>query len=96
MVVTSTDFTHTANPAGIPIVVLLDSDTVSIDPAAGHDETYPIAPANGFFVRLINPDTLSATVTMKVWVDGDRMYSRENWTLIDSSIEWSRKYSSIY
>ena len=91
-VVTSTRFSYTSDAGGNPVAVLVESDTVFIDPAAGHDEVYSIAPDNAFLVRLTNPDTTTAVVTMDVWIDDKLEYNRLDQVLRDNSIEFSRVF----
>ncbi len=95
LVVTSNNFSHVPDAGGNPVVVLQNSDTVYIDPAAVHDEIYDIAPANAFYAELTNPDTTTAIVTMRVWVDGDLEYEQVDFTLVDQSLSFSRSYNDF-
>ena len=95
-VVTSTRFSYTSDDAGHPVAVMVESDTVFIDPAAGLHEVYPIAPGRAFLVRLTNPDTTNAVVAMKVWIDGKLEYDRYDQVLWDTSIEFSRVWGNPF
>jgi len=87
--VTSTKFTRSFPSEGGVILSLAFADTTFLSLASPHDETYPIRPDRGFFVRLKNLSMEPATVSMQVYFDGELMYSQENVTLQEGSLEYS-------
>lgn len=89
LLVTSTKFTRFYNEEGAPVITLAFSDTASITLDVPHDEIYPIKPDRGFYVKLTNPDTLTAVVDMKVYFDGELSYERTNLSLTDASVDYN-------
>ena len=92
-VIISTDFVRAAAEGGSSEVSLTRADTFYTDLSTTHDQVYQVAPKNRFFVRVSNPDTALAIVTLKIWMDGDLKYEHEEYTLREASMEFSRIYN---
>jgi len=91
--ITSTRFTRTVEE-GATVLILDEADTTYLDLASTFDEIYPVKPDRGFFVRLTNPDTLPATVSMQVYFDGDLEYNQQDVSLEGFSLEFSYLFRS--
>ena len=89
LLVTSTKFTRFFNDEGDPVISLAFSDTASITLDVTHDKIYPIRPDRGFYVKLTNPDTLTAIVSMQVYFDGELSYERKNLSLTNASVDYN-------
>lgn len=93
--ITSTRFERTYNEDGDANTLLLSADTVMIELGTAYDEVFPVKPDLGFFVRLRNLEADPATVTMRVYFDGELNYSQQNVSLSDSSLEFSFIFSNF-
>ncbi len=91
-VVTSTRFGYQVNEDGDPILVLEQAETSMVDPGPGFERSYAIAPDRGFYVRVRNPQDTGGTISLSVWIDESLEYKRENYSLANGSIEFSRLY----
>jgi hypothetical protein len=87
--VTSTKFTRTIEETGEVTISLAFADTAFINLATPHDQVYPVRPDRGFLVRLRNPGTEAALVSVQVFFDGRLNYDRQNVALQDASLEFS-------
>lgn len=92
--ITSTRFTRTTDEDGSTVTTFTDADTVYLDVDIDFDRVYPVKPDNRFLARLTNPEAEDATVSMRVYFDGDLEYDQENVTLRDASLEFSYVFSS--
>jgi len=87
--VTSTKFTRTIEETGETTISLAFADTVFLSLPTPHDKVYPVRPDRGFLVRLRNPSTDPAVVSMQVFFDGKLSFERQNVTVQDGSLEFS-------
>ncbi len=93
--ITSTRFERTYNDDGDAVTILLVSDTAMIELGTAFDEVYPVKPDLGFFVRLRNLEADPATVSMRVYFDGELNYDQRNVSLSDASLEFSFIFSNF-
>lgn len=93
--ITSTRFERTYNQEGDAVTVLLVADTAMIELGTAFDEIYPVKPNLGFFVRLRNLEADPATVSMRVYFDGELNYDQQNVSLSDASLEFSFIFSNF-
>ncbi|MGH7476132.1 MAG: hypothetical protein ACRELD_07570 [Longimicrobiales bacterium] len=85
--ITSTRFRRFINEDGEVRVELIVSDTASVAPPL--DRTLQLSgQAVGVFARLTNPDTMVASVRMRVLIDNDVRYDQLA-DLSDASLEFS-------
>ena len=92
--ITSTKFERWYDEENNPHITLIVADTTGIDLASIHDQIYPVKPDKGFLVRLVNPETEPAVISIQVYFDGELSYDQTNVSLSDASIEFSFIFSS--
>jgi len=99
LLITTTKFERFYDEEGEAQTTVVVADTVTIDPAAGYDHVYPVKPDKGFLVRLVNPETETAVVSIQVYFDGELSYDQKNVSLSDASLEFSyifENFNTVY
>ena len=95
LLITSTKFERWQDEEGATHVNLVASDTAQISLATAFDQVYPVKPDKGFLVRLVNPETEPAVVSLQVYFDGELNYDQSDVSLSDASIEFSYIFTNF-
>ena len=99
LLITSTKFERFYDEEGEPQNTVVVADTVTLDLPAGYDQIFPVKPDKGFLVRLVNPETEPAVISIQVYFDGELSYDQKNVSLSDASVEFSyifENFNTVY